>query len=449
MKGLASKLSVGVLAVVLGACASVHKVDMPPTAVPSEEISRLDADINQGFDAQYDVLAPKEFEKAQRYVGEAKEDMSKGRKQSVILDDVGYARAYLEKAKEHADARQTRFQGLLEARKIALNAGAKNYPVPRERIAKLDDRFRKVSDDSDLSTDKFNSLQNAYFDIELNAIQATQLDKAQATVTGARRDGADNNTPRALKQAELDLTNAYNVVAANRHSPENYKEAVDKANASAQFLMEVLTVSKRPDKDLAENVATEMVLQNRKLAGLQGQLSQTEAEAQELSQQVNQQRAQLSEAEAAQQLAKALNDARKEFGKDEAEVYQQGDKLLIRLKSMAFPVGKADLPQRSLNVLAKVKGIAEELNPQQVVIEGHTDATGNAAINQKVSQERAQIVAQYLETNGVDSDKIQAVGQGYQRPIASNKTKAGRAKNRRVDVIITPSKTATMQGHKM
>jgi outer membrane protein OmpA-like peptidoglycan-associated protein len=89
--------------------------------------------------------------------------------------------------------------------------------------------------------------------------------------------------------------------------------------------------------------------------------------------------------------------------------------------------------------LAKVKGIAQDLNPTQVVVEGHTDATGGPAVNQQISQDRAQAVATYFEENGIEGDKVQAVGKGYKKPIASNKTNKGRATNRRVDIIITPS----------
>ncbi|MBX3021127.1 MAG: OmpA family protein [Bdellovibrionales bacterium] len=437
-----SKLGLALVAgLFVGACASKsYKVDMPATAVPSEEISRLDADINSGFAAHYDVLAPKEFGKAQSWQKEAKSDLADGESQKEILDDIGYARGYLAKAKQEAEARQARFQGLIDARQMAVNAGARNFPKQRARIGKLDDDFRDISDEREFSTNTYNRLQNAYLDLELQGIQATQLDAAQARLAGARRDDADSNTPKILKQAELDLTNAYNLVAANRHNPAGYKAAVDRANSSTVLLVDVLAATKRPGgKKLSEDVALQMVMQNRQLASVKGQLTEVESQNQALSQNLSTQQAALSQAEANQKLNAALESARKEFGENEADVYRQGDRLLIRLKSMNFASGRSDLPQTALPVLAKVKGIASELNPEQVVIEGHTDATGSAQINQQLSQDRAQAVAEYLETSGFESDKIQTVGQGFQKPITSNKTKAGRAANRRVDVIIVPS----------
>jgi OOP family OmpA-OmpF porin len=443
MRGLSRKLCIAALAGLLGACAhDIKKAEIPPTTAPADEISRMDADINEGYKQQYDVLDNKNFAKSQKYLDKAKRDMAKGKSQQDILDDLGYARAYLQRTHDVSEGRREMVSGILDARRSAIENGAKNFPKERRNIGKADDELRKVSDDIKISSDKFNKIQNAYLDIELGAIQDTQLGNAQAAVTAARHNGAESNVPGTLREADVDLTNAYNQIAANRHNPDGYRDAVEKANAQAQLLVEVLATSKRGNKTLPEDVALDMVKQNRQLRSVSGELHQTREHAAMLGKQVSEQERQLSDAEAQQKLNQAFEEARKEFGKNEAEVYRQGDKLLIRLKAMNFPSGKSDLPSDSLSLLSKVKGIAEELNPQQVVVEGHTDSTGSAQINQQLSQDRAKAVANYFESNGMEGEVIQAVGQGYQEPIASNKTKAGRAKNRRVDVIITPSNTA-------
>jgi OOP family OmpA-OmpF porin len=72
----------------------------------------------------------------------------------------------------------------------------------------------------------------------------------------------------------------------------------------------------------------------------------------------------------------------------------------------------------------------------KVAITGHTDSTGPAAYNQALSEERAQEVAEYLANKGVVTDRMMVTGMGEAAPIASNKTKAGRAENRRVEVEI-------------
>jgi len=84
-----------------------------------------------------------------------------------------------------------------------------------------------------------------------------------------------------------------------------------------------------------------------------------------------------------------------------------------------------------------LKGAKEvfDLNPDlEVTVEGHTDSTGSDAYNQKLSERRANAVVKYLvNTVGVPADKLTAVGYGESRPVASNDTEEGRAKNRRVE----------------
>jgi outer membrane protein OmpA-like peptidoglycan-associated protein len=273
----------------------------------------------------------------------------------------------------------------------------------------------------------------------MHAIQDTKLGDAKARITSAVNNGARKNCPNALSQAERDVQNAENVISANRNDNASIDPAVKKANESSQLLVEILSATKRPEGVINEDAAKAMVLQNRKLAAANTELGQVTSE-------VNAQGAQLKSTAATIKLNHALESARKEFTSDEADVYRQGDKLLIRLKAVNFPVGRADLPDKSLPLLAKVKTIAEELNPAAVVVEGHTDSVGNKQLNKILSQNRADAVRDYLAENGLDKDKINAVGFGYEKPLSSNKSKQGRAENRRVDIVITPgaAKTTSM-----
>ncbi|MEN1728833.1 MAG: OmpA family protein, partial [Pseudomonadota bacterium] len=73
---------------------------------------------------------------------------------------------------------------------------------------------------------------------------------------------------------------------------------------------------------------------------------------------------------------------------------------------------------------------------KRIRIEGHTDASGPATVNQRISQERAESVRDTLVAMGIDADRIQAMGMGEDFPIASNEDADGRTRNRRVDVIL-------------
>jgi outer membrane protein OmpA-like peptidoglycan-associated protein len=72
----------------------------------------------------------------------------------------------------------------------------------------------------------------------------------------------------------------------------------------------------------------------------------------------------------------------------------------------------------------------------KIRISGHTDNTGSADHNKKLSQQRAEAVRDYLKSIGVDPNKIEVVGEGMSRPVADNRTKEGRAKNRRVEIEV-------------
>ena len=102
-----------------------------------------------------------------------------------------------------------------------------------------------------------------------------------------------------------------------------------------------------------------------------------------------------------------------------------------------FDTGKATIQERSfdlLNELARV--IAEHPELKKIRIEGHTDSVGNDLSNLKLSQARAESVKAYLSQHGIDGSRLDAAGFGEMRPIATNDTEDGRAKNRRVEFII-------------
>jgi outer membrane protein OmpA-like peptidoglycan-associated protein len=127
------------------------------------------------------------------------------------------------------------------------------------------------------------------------------------------------------------------------------------------------------------------------------------------------------------------------FSSEEAEVYRQGNQLVIRLRGMQFPIGKAVIMPENYALLSKVQVAIRTFNDPEVIVEGHTDSTGSIEVNRQLSQERATAVKDYLVSNDTLPDsKILAVGYGSARPLMSNETAEGRAVNRRIDVIITP-----------
>jgi OmpA-OmpF porin, OOP family len=97
-------------------------------------------------------------------------------------------------------------------------------------------------------------------------------------------------------------------------------------------------------------------------------------------------------------------------------------------KSVVKPAGKAKLD----DLVAKIKGI----NLEVIIAVGHTDSIGTDAYNQKLSVRRAEAVKAYLVSKGIEKNRVYTEGKGEKQPVASNKTKEGRAKNRRVEIEV-------------
>lgn len=117
-----------------------------------------------------------------------------------------------------------------------------------------------------------------------------------------------------------------------------------------------------------------------------------------------------------------------------AIVDENGCEKVIRLSLSAnFESDSATLSPEYIAKIDEVAKVLVQNSEYKVLLEGHTDATGSEEYNQKLSERRAQAVAAELIKMGVSKDRIKTVGYGELSPIATNKTKEGRAQNRRVD----------------
>jgi OOP family OmpA-OmpF porin len=97
-------------------------------------------------------------------------------------------------------------------------------------------------------------------------------------------------------------------------------------------------------------------------------------------------------------------------------------------KSVIKPEGKAKLD----DLVGKVKGI----NLEVIIAVGHTDSVGGDTYNQKLSIRRSEAVKAYLVSKGIEKNRVYTEGKGEKQPVADNKTKEGRAKNRRVEIEV-------------
>ena len=110
--------------------------------------------------------------------------------------------------------------------------------------------------------------------------------------------------------------------------------------------------------------------------------------------------------------------------------------IIVNLPDILFDVDKATLKPQAREILSKVCGIMQVVGEYDLSIEGHTDSTGSDEHNQKLSENRARSVYDFLSGCGLKSNAMASKGFGELQPIASNDTNDGRQKNRRVEIVI-------------
>ena len=103
-------------------------------------------------------------------------------------------------------------------------------------------------------------------------------------------------------------------------------------------------------------------------------------------------------------------------------------------KTILFDTGKSTIKSQSAEVLGDIIKILKEYPTSKFTVEGHTDSVGSEKLNQRLSDSRANSVKEYLIENGIDAFRLSALGYGESKPIDSNKTRKGRANNRRVEI---------------
>lgn len=124
------------------------------------------------------------------------------------------------------------------------------------------------------------------------------------------------------------------------------------------------------------------------------------------------------------------------------------DTLLVHFDSdVLFGSGSPALGEDGRGTLSDVADVINDYRKTAVVVQGHTDARGEEAANQDLSERRARSVENYLIHRGVDAERITAIGFGENAPVASNDTAWGRQKNRRVDVLLKAKSGPLRQGY--
>jgi len=111
--------------------------------------------------------------------------------------------------------------------------------------------------------------------------------------------------------------------------------------------------------------------------------------------------------------------------------------LVVNMQDVLFDLNKYTLKEPAKLALAKIAGIVISHPGLNLQIEGYTDSTGSDDYNQKLSEQRASTVRDFLASQGLSPQSMNSIGYGKNYPVASNDTSAGRAQNRRVELVVS------------
>lgn len=245
---------------------------------------------------------------------------------------------------------------------------------------------------------------------------------ARKSIEIARAEGFAERARQELRQLEDARTRL--ILRASRLEAEQARREAEQALLSSVATREEMQRARRQALSAEER---------RAQAALQAEQARQEAEqARRLAE------AQSAEIELARREAELAAEAAASLQRRlEYMEYRETDRgVVITLGDVLFEVGRAELLPSARQNIDDVIELLESEPGKRIRIEGHTDATGPAALNLRLSQQRADAVRAALIERGIEPGRMEAVGMGEDFPIASNDTEAGRARNRRVDIIL-------------
>jgi len=420
---------------------------LAPGVSPDAAVAEAGELMAQGAKLQSDLLSYKEYSRGMTYLEKARHGLEGGYETDYILENAATASGYFRKALDNTGARTSNATRILQSRWSALQAGSKNSPELAAKLADVDDDVRDETDNfaEPLDPLEFAEFQKQYLALEIQAVQFRELDAVHKAIRQAAKLDAEDLAPDSLRMAMLDVSEAGNMIAQSPRNQGIHGASVSKAVQSAVLLTEVMDVILNAP-GTPEDIALKIVRQNRELdklsknvGNLQQDLNSTRSSLMEKETALLKQNDALEQSSTQVRFQKAMDEAMPQFSEEDAAVYQQGNKLIFRIKTIKFSSGSATIPASSKPLLSKIDSIIQSVGAEIVAVQGHTDSIGSAEINKELSTKRAVSVANYLASLS-GGYKIGYIGYGETRPIASNETQEGRAINRRVDLVVTAKK---------
>ena len=438
--------------------------------------------------ANASLLAPRSYERAKKAYYDSEEGLRRGRNIEYVRDHAAEAREYFAKSAEAAKLARTVLAQVMKSRQDAANARAPELAA--DLWEKAQREFADAIDyleRGDLRRAKRQDIEatTLYRDAELVAIKAQYLSETRQLLEQADRARVERYAPITLGRAQQLLADAERELNENRYDTDLPRSLAQRANYEARHAIHLSEVVRKVrDRDLsteelilqweaplaaiadAADIVPQMATGPDELrAELVNYVETLRADRQRLEQQTEENALRLAEMEeeirtlderlggateeraalvqrleAQARIRAQFEQVEKLFTRDEARVFREGDTIILRLVGLSFDSGKSEIKQESFNLLAKVEKAIDLFPRSELVIEGHTDSHGGDLLNQELSQARAEAVQQYMiNAMRIPSYRLIATGYGETNPVANNETAAGRARNRRIDIVIKPN----------
>ncbi len=308
---------------------------------------------------------------------------------------------------------------------------------------------------SDFSTEPKPALESIAV-IQYNDRTPAPFRQAHKVLEMAIKMNAVEANPKAMNSAGEAFSEADKLV----QTKGNKKMIIDKSKVAVQLASQAIAETLKA-REAAAAAAAEAKRQAER-AALEQRASTAETEAQQIARQLKEVEAQRTAlAQESKSLAGELENLAAEQKKLEADreaIKKERDELagmlkgalssvaetnesargvIVSLPGILFDVGKATLTMPAQLTVAKLAGILMVFQNMNLSIEGHTDSTGSLELNMTLSMERARGVYAFLRSQGIPEGRMKYEGFGPSRPVAPNDVEANRAKNRRVEVVLT------------
>ena len=337
----------GLLALTLLGCASAQKEELVSTEDMKAAVSEVILLLKEADIMQADLLSYDEYVRGSDSLEKARRGLSDNYKRDYIQKKVTLGKAQFQQALKNSKARTPNAFRILEARKSSLDTGLKDNADLAKALADVDEDLRDETDDfaRALEPKEFSKFQKKYFALEVEAVQFRELDTVKLAIQKAISQDAEDLAPETLRTALLDVSEAENLIAQSPRDPGVHQDSVTWARESSVLLTDVMDVILNA-KGTPEDIALKIVQQNRELAklsenvgSLEQNLESTRSNLQETESALLLQNQQLEMSSTQVRFQQAMDQAVQEFPDDEAAVYQQGNKLIFRLKKMNFASG--------------------------------------------------------------------------------------------------------------